>query len=260
MDFCKVEGCNESTSCPILVLRVLGELSLLAILSIIVVYSNIIQTSISDCYDTKITFKINNIQNSDFCVDYRDKYFNNTINKISDVSSFNDSLNDFKNRMFIDKIFLIILLVLSCISVYNSILTGIFYQVSWNEEIDEYPGNKCFIVTGIKFIIFLILFAFFLFFHLYGKIKFKEEFLDDILKFFDLCLVDKNFNSFSDLDEYLNRITLLSIIGFSIKFIINILFIIFEIFRYIYNRDEYKISGKDVLETFCTIFCCIWCC
>ncbi len=70
------------------------------------------------------------------------KYFNNAINKISDVSSFNDSLNEFKNQIIIDKIILIIFLVLSCISVYNSILTGIFYLVSWNGVIDKYSENN----------------------------------------------------------------------------------------------------------------------
>ena len=159
---CHIWYCSN-TCYSLLILRALCEITLLVLLCFLVVYSKDINSLIDISYSTEITSKIDtysylyhNSDNSEFCINYKNKYLNKTINMISDVSYFKVSFEDFQSQIKLSKIFLIIVLVISCISVLNSICTTFLYEWSISGDYQEECRHCCYKITGFKFIIFIL--------------------------------------------------------------------------------------------------------
>lgn len=232
---CHIWYCSN-TCYSLLILRALCEITLLVLLCFLVVYSKDINSLIDISYSTEITSKIDtysylyhNSDNSEFCINYKNKYLNKTINMISDVSYFKVSFEDFQSQITLSKIFLIIVLVISCISVLNSICTTFLYEWSISGDYQEECRHCCYKITGFKFIIFILFGILYLCFFLVGVNNFKNEFFNDFMEFFKSCdIYTINIELFEEIKNYIDKSVYFVIFGFSIKVGINILFIVFE--------------------------------
>ena len=195
---------------------------------------------------TKITFKNNSysyfyqyLDKSEFCTDYKNKYFKNTINIVSDVAYFKNNFENFQDKIFISKIFLIIVLVLSCISVLNSSCTIYLYDCSFSGDYEHEWKHCCFGITGIKFTFFLPFGILYLCFFIVGEIIFKKEFFNDFMEFFKSCnIAAVNNVLFEEINNYIGKSLLLGVIGFSIKIVINIIFLSYELHRIKKEKEE----------------------
>jgi len=240
--------CNHACY-SLLVLRVLCEITFLVLLSFLVVYSKDINSLIDDSFSKEITFKIKsynyynyyNLADSEFCINYKNKYLNNNTNIISDVSFFKENLKDFQSQINLSKIFLIIVLVLSCISVLNSICTSILYEWSISGDYENECRFCCYDLTGIKFAVFLLFGIIYLFFFLIGVNNFNKKFFNDFMEFFKSCdIATVKLKLFEEIKDYIDISVLLVIIGFSIKVSINIFYLIFECYTHKKEMEEFE--------------------
>jgi hypothetical protein len=239
----------------LLIIRVLCEIAFLLLLSFLVIYSKDINSLIDDSFSKEITFKIEsynyylyhqNLDNSEFCTNYKNKYLNNDTKIISDVSFFKVNLKDFQRRINLSKIFLIIVLVLSCISVLNSICTSILYEWSISGDYEHECKFCCYKLTGCKFVAFLIFGFFYLGFFLIGVIKFNKKFFNDFMEFFKSCeIANINMKVFEEIKNYIDISVILLIIGFSIKVCINIIYLTYEC--YTHKKEEEAENNKTVI-------------
>lgn len=242
--------CYYNHTCySLLVLRVLCEIVFLVLLSFLIVYSKDINSSIDDSFSKEITFKIKsynyynyyNLANSEFCINYKNKYLNNNTNIISDVSFFKENLKDFQSQINLSKIFLIIVLVLSCISVLNSICTSILYEWSISGDYENECRFCCYELTGIKFAVFLLFGIIYLCFFLIGVNNFNKKFFNDFMEFFKSCdIANINLKLFEEIKNYIDISVLIVIIGFSIKVSINIIYLTCEYFTHKKEMEEFE--------------------
>ena len=249
--------CFGNTCYSIMILRILSEATFLGLLIALVIFYKNIDNLIDKSLVLEITFKkdilnFKSLENSDFCTNYRNKYLNDTINLISDVAYFKENYEEFQNKLNISKIFLIIVLVLSFISVLNSICSTILYEFSLSGDSEDECGNCCFIIILIKFFIFLIFGTIYLCLFFIFENKFKSEFFNNFINFFISCDIVKVDNQlFKDLNYYINKSVLFIIIGFSIKIFANIIFLTEEICKYKHDGHVSHIECIDKI-----FFCC----
>ena len=249
--------CFGKTCYSIMILRIFSEATFLGLLIALVIFYSNINELIEKILFLEITFKkdvflFKSLENSDFCTNYVTKYLNNTIKIISDVAYFKDNYESFQSKISISKIFLIIVLVLSCISVLNSICSTILYEFSLSGDSEDECGNCCFIIILIKFCVFLIFGIIYLCFFFISENNFKNEFFDNFINFFISCDIVKVDNQlFKDLNELISRSVLFVIIGFSIKIVVNIIFLTEEICKY--KHDGYVSHIEWIDKIF---FCC----
>ena len=242
--------CNNACY-SLLIIRVLCEITVLVLLSFLIVYSKNINSLIDDSFSKEITFKNKsynylyhcNLDNSEFCTSYKNKYLNNNTKIIADVSFFKEKFKNFKNTINLSKIFLIIVLVLSCISVLNSICTSILYEYSLSNDYEDECRFCCYKLTGIKFMTFLVFGIFYLCFFFIGVNKFNKQFFNDFMEFFKSCdIAIINLKFFEEINNYIDKSVLFVIIGFSVKVCINIIYLIFEF--YTHKKEEEKEDKK----------------
>ena len=244
MAYSSICYCNNACY-SLLIIRVLCEITVLVLLSFLIVYSKNINSLIDDSFSKEITFKnksynyLYNLDNSEFCTSYKNKYLNNNTKIISDVSFFKEKFTFFKNIINISKIFLIIVLVLSCISVLNSICTSILYEYSLSNDYEDECRFCCYKLTGIKFIGFLLFGIIYLSLFLIGVNKFNKKFFNDFMNFFKSCdIATINIKFYEEINNYIDKSVLFAIIGFSIKICINIIYLIFEYYTHKKEIEE----------------------